>query len=366
MAPPPATGYARRVSVYRSPRGRWMVDVVLEYADGRVTRVRKVCPAQTKVAAIAYERELRQAILDGTHGRQRTTVADFAARFVDEHVVPRLKPRTVALYRDMLRRFVLPALGGLDVAAVTRVDVERLHRTVGAKHPTTANRVLQLVSVLFARASAWGVRTTPSPVAGIERYRERPKERFLSAAERQRLEAVLDDAVDVTPGAVLAIRLLAATGARLGEILSLRWGMVELGAGVGGRLRLPDSKTGPKVIPLSPQAQALVQGRGRGRGRPGDLVCASSAGTRLTNIERTWQVLRRRADLDDVRLHDLRHSAASDALAAGVPLALVGGILGHRSPRTTARYAHLADDALAAAAAAMGASIERRARRRPG
>lgn len=141
-----------------------------------------------------------------------------------------------------------------------------------------------------------------------------------------------------------------------------RWSMVVIDS-ARPCLRLPDSKTGARVVPLSPQAAATLAAAQPRGADPTALVCATASGRRIGNIERTWQTLRSRAGLEDVRLHDLRHSAASDAIAAGVPLALVGGILGHRSTRTTARYAHLADDALAAAAAAMGAAIETRTAR---
>lgn len=345
-----------------------MVDVVVEHPDGRIERVRKVSPVQTKRDAEAYERELKRAILAGTRGRPQVTVAELAERFMGEHAT-RLKPSTRALYRDQLDRLVVPALGRLDVAALTRGDVEALHRSIGAKHPTTANRVLQLVSAMLTKAEHWGLRPQNShPCVGIQRFKEEAKERFLSADERQALDHVLEQAAAkrrgepgyVSPGFVLLVRLLLATGARKGEIAGLAWGMVDL---EGGALNLPDSKTGKKRIVLSPQAVELLRAARPAHASKSALVCASERGSQLSNIERAWQTIRERAGLDGVRLHDLRHSAASDAIAAGVPIAIVGGLLGHRSTRTTARYAHLAEDALKAGAATMGTAIAKRSRK---
>lgn len=350
-----------------------MVDVDVRMPDGSTKRVRRKSPVQTKRAAEQYERELKEKILAGEYGREPAPTMDaFADRFLREHATPYLKPRTLGLYTDLLDRYVRPRLGKQFVDAIDRKDVERLHQSIGREKPTTANRVLQLLSVLFSKAEHWGVRPQKTnPCVGVNRFEERPKERFLTPDERATLADVLEqtDAKGrgepgyVSPGAVLAIRLLAATGARCSEITTLTWGMVDMD---GARLNLPEHKTagtaGVKRLPLSPQAVELLRAAKPKRVRPGDLVCPSETGTSLGNMERVWGTIRKRAGLDDVRLHDLRHSAASDALSAGVPLAVVGRILGHTSAKTTQRYAHVAEDVLKAAAATMGASIESRTR----
>jgi integrase len=243
-----------------------------------------------------------------------------------------------------------------------------MHRAIGEKRPGAANRAITLCSSMFSRAEDWGwIPLRSNPCYRMRRYKERKMERFLSPVERARLESVLVAAEKATkgapeylgPGNVLAVRLLALTGCRKSEISNLRWSHVDL---EHAELRLPDTKTGLSLRPLTPQAVALLRAL-RAQAPVGQgLVCVSETGERLHGVGRAWLAIRRRAGLDDVRLHDLRHSAASDALAAGVPLAMVGAMLGHKSPATTARYAHLADEHRKRAATMMGDAIERSTR----
>jgi integrase len=146
--------------------------------------------------------------------------------------------------------------------------------------------------------------------------------------------------------AVTALRLLLLTGARRSEVLELRWSEVDLERAC---LRLADSKTGAKVIPLAAPALAVLASAPRFHGNP--YVCwGSRPGKHLVGLQKIWERLRSRAGLEDVRLHDLRHNYASIGVAAGMGLPILGSILGHSSPSTTARYAHLADDPRRAAA----------------
>lgn len=239
---------------------------------------------------------------------------------------------------------LVPAFGRTPIATLTRADVERLHQALGKETPGQANRVLQLVSSICGRAEDWGYRPQQSnPAYRIRKFRERRVERFLSAVERSRLEESLEVAAKAKPGekayvargAITAVRLLSLTGCRCGEIVTLEWRMVDLERGF---LRLPDSKTGEKVVPMSEDAVAFLRALPKSKG----LVCPNDAGGSLANLERSWRSIRKRAGLGDVRLHDLRHSFASDALAAGVDIKTIGTILGHKSVATTERYAHLA------------------------
>jgi integrase len=151
-----------------------------------------------------------------------------------------------------------------------------------------------------------------------------------------------------------AIRLLVFTGARLNEVLTARWDWLDIPA---GELRLPDSKTGAKVIHLNPPALAVLAALPRAAGNP-FLIVGGKAGRHLVNLEKPWRRVRKAALLNDVRLHDLRHSFASVGAAGGLSLPLIGGLLGHSQPATTARYAHLAADPLKAASAAVARQIE--------
>ena len=309
--------------------------------------------------------------------RKAPTLAEVGERYMAEHVATHCKPRTVRTYRDLLNNHILPTLGSKKVGAIVRADVERMHQAIARAKPKkgqrrrggkgVANRALALLRAVLNAAEVWGERAQHSnPCTGVRRFKEKdPHEapRFLDAAERARLEAALaeSDSVGkghpgyVAPGAVAAIRLLAWTGARLSEITGLTWSMVDLGR---GHLRLPDSKTGAKVVELAPQAVELLRGMQERRREDTQLVTPGERGGPLMNIQRAWKSIRRRAKLPGVRIHDLRHSFASDALNAGVPLALVGAMLGHRNPQTTARYAHVADEARRRAIEQTGNAIE--------
>ena len=152
---------------------------------------------------------------------------------------------------------------------------------------------------------------------------------------------------------IAAIRLLLFTGARLGEILGLRWNHVDFERAC---LRLPDSKTGQKVLYLSAPALEVLAGLPRLDGNP-HVICGEREGAHLVNLEKPWRRLRARSGLDDVRLHDLRHSFASFGAAGGLSLPMIGKLLGHTQAATTERYAHLAADPIRAANEAIGERI---------
>jgi integrase len=203
---------------------------------------------------------------------------------------------------------------------------------------------------MFSMAELWGLRPDGSnPRRHIKKYPEEKRERFLSPAELRRVGEVLREmeveAVEL-PSAIAAVRLLILTGCRLGEVMTLRWEHVDLD---GRALRLPDSKTGPKVVHLGQPAVAVLRGIRRLPDNPWVIV-GTKLGGRLTDLQPFWQRVRARAGLKDVRIHDLRHTYASIAVAAGQGPPMIGKLLGHTQVQTTARYAHLAADPLRAAA----------------
>lgn len=288
--------------------------------------------------------------------RTAPTVADLARRYLEEHAGPKKKASSVEGDERILRCYVLPALGRRKAAAVGLKEVSDLHHSLRSK-PIQANRVLALVSKMLNLAETWGLRSLHSnPCPRIARFKERKRERFLSGAELRRLgEALSAVERDCTedPAAVLAIRLLLLTGARRDEILDLRWQDVDLDTGT---LNLPDSKTGKKSIPLGPAAVELLAAAPRLVGSPYVIPGRRQEG-RFVGIQRPWARIRERAGLGDVRLHDIRHSFASVGVAANLGLPVLGAILGHRHPATTARYAHLDDDPRRAAAARISNQI---------
>lgn len=223
--------------------------------------------------------------------------------------------------------------------------------------PGAANRTLALLSKMFNLAEKWGLRPDGSnPCRHVERYRERKLERFLSNAELARLGAVLNEAERTrteSPSAIAAVRLLLFTGCRLSEILTLCWQHVDLEQGV---LRLPESKTGAKVVYLPPAALEVLQGIDRVEGNS-YVVVGAKPGAHLVNLTKPWHRIRAKAGLDDVRIHDLRHSFASMAAAGGLSLPIIGALLGHTQAATTQRYAHLAANPLKQASELTGKRI---------
>jgi integrase len=284
------------------------------------------------------------------------TLREAAERWLAEHVEAKRKPRTAVEYRRLLDKNILPTLGNKKIAALKRADVAKLH-DANRHAPYVANRCLAVISSLANWAEVRGLRPEHSnPCHKIEKFKEQGRERFLSPRELQRLSRALDRAERsraVSVWAVAAVRLLVFTGARLNEILTARWEWIDLG---GGTLSLPDSKSGKKVIHLNAPAVSVLSALPRGADNP-YVICGVKAGSHLVNLEKPWRRIRKAALLDDVRLHDLRHSFASVAVSGGATLPLVGSLLGHSQPSTTQRYAHFAADPLKLAAEQIGERI---------
>lgn len=277
--------------------------------------------------------------------RQAATVAELAGLYVEEHLIPKSRPRSVIEFRRLLDRYILPHLGRLKVAEVTRADVEALHRGM-RKTAVTANRTLAVVSAMMVFAEREEMRPAGSnPARFVQKYPEEKRDRFLSAEEMARLGDALAEAERAgteLPGTILAVRLLALSGMRRTEVLTLKWEHVDWERSC---LRLPESKTGRKVVPLGAPALDLLSQAPRTEGNP--YVCPGErAGGHVVGIDKAWRRLCKSAGLTGVRLHDLRHSYASTGAAAGFGLPIIGKVLGHSSSSTTQRYAHLADDPL--------------------
>ena len=287
------------------------------------------------------------------------TVAELAARYLRVEASANCKPSTLEHYRSVIDNHVVPALGERKIGDLKRADVAALHYRL--RHtPGMANCTLQVLSQMFRTAERW-VLLPPgsSPCRSHRKYRLRTRERFLTPEEYRRLGRVLAHGEadgSFTESAVAALRLLILTGCRRDEILTLRWDDVDFAA---GELRLRDSKTGARYVALTSAVKTVLGGIPRLSGNPWVIVGARP-GRRLMTLKSTWRRVRQRADLDDMRLHDLRHSYASRALALGENLLMIGRLLNHGQTATTARYAHLMQDAERAAAARVGAEIATR------
>jgi integrase len=327
-------------------------------------------------------RDGKDVATDRDEAKAAPTVAELAARYLTEYAEPHKKPRTRAEDARLLKLHILPALGERRARDIGKADAARFH-TAMRTAPVAANRALALLSAIMGWAEKVGERQDgTNPCRHVERFPEKARERLLSAGELARLGEALDRAAEgwsaeskaewrrtcvaqaeilsIVPAdrarwvaarqprrdtpenwrAISALRLLIFTGARLSEILTLRWEWIDTAAGVA---RLPDSKTGAKNLFLPPGALAVLSTLPRFASNshvlPGDRAGASFVG-----IQKPWQRLRALAGLSDVRIHDLRHAFASTAVAAGDSLFIVGKLLGHRQASTTERYSHLAPD----------------------
>ena len=279
------------------------------------------------------------------------SMADLGRRFLEEYVPVHCKPSTREEYSRSVRLFVDPVIGELRVPEVQRKDIAALHHGLRDK-PYQANRTLGVLSKMFSLAEVWGWRPDGSnPCRHVKRYKEHKRERFLSPEETERLGQVLREAEEEMPSAVVAFRLLLLTGCRMSEIRDLRWEYVK-----DDCIELPDAKTGGRVVPLGPEARAVLSAIPREEDNPW-VIAGRLPGSHLTDLQRPWRRIRKQAGLEGVRIHDLRHSFASRALALGESLTMIGKLLGHTQVQTTARYAHLARDSIQTAAARITGSI---------
>lgn len=303
--------------------------------------------------------------------RRAVTIAELCERYIEEGVATK-KPSTLIADRGRIRRHIIPLLGKRKAAEITSADVRRFLADV-AKGKTaadertgprgraivtggkgTATRTVGLLGGIFSFAMQEGIRPD-NPVRGVKRFADRKCERYLSAAELGRLSGALKvaEVEGESSTAVAAIRALIFTGCRLSEILKLRWAEVDAERAC---LRLADSKTGPKVVVLGAPALELFAGLPRQPGNP-YVFPGERKGAHLVGLPKIWGRIRLRSGLGDVRLHDLRHSFASVGAAVSIGLLIIGKLLGHRDPKTTARYAHLADDPARAAADRISAGL---------
>lgn len=335
--------------------GTWIVRVRTRGEDKRLSLGRSA-NVDADTARARARRTLAAVALDGLPKTPAKTPAVRFETYVDEFwrdYARHWKPSTIKSTRGVIRRHLVPAFGKRDLAEVTKADVVSWRDSFAGSAEGTFNRAVPVLSVMFNYAEQLGYRRHGSnPCRGIPRYKRQLPERYLSPAEYRRLTKVLDDDAGRYPLEAAIVRMLLFTGARSGEITGLQWPFVQ-----PQRLMLPDSKTGPKIIYLNSQAEAVLAVLPRTHDCP--WVFPAASGAKPRPIDYYWTHARRRAAIPDVRLHDLRHSFASTAITDGVPLATIGKLLGHALPETTARYAHLADEVIADAAERVSGSLAR-------
>ena len=286
--------------------------------------------------------------------REAPTVRDLAADYLERHAIPNKRPASVEDDQSMLKQTILPRLGQMKVVAVQRQDIEKLHNAF-AKKPYAANRQLALLSKMFTLAVAWGWRAD-NPVKGVPRFQEDPRERWLSEPELARLWQALDQHSNTR--AANAVKLLLLTGSRKTEVLAAKWDQFDLERGVWTKPTHHTKQKRTEHVPLSEAAIALLSNmQSEADSESPFLFPGGAPGKPLSDIKKFWQKVRHDTGIEDVRLHDLRHTYASNLVSQGVSLHIVGRLLGHTQPQTTARYAHLNDGALRDATERFSASL---------
>lgn len=378
-------GFAVRVM----PTGAktWVVEYRAQSGGRRAGKKRLSLGRTTAVTPDEARKRARDLLaevrLGGDPAAERTTqrtsltVSELLRLYHAEYVIPKLKPGSVQLYHHLLFNILAPALGNIKARDLTRGAVERLHIANGERRPTSANRALAVLSGCYHWAASRSlVPEGLNPAKNIKKFRENARERYLSAEEFERLGAAIREAETVgiawpipvgsrskhrrkdhncktviPTHVAAAFRLLLLTGARLREILNLRWDEVDLERGL---LRLRDSKTGAKAIVLNSWAVQLLAGLHQ---LSSFVIAGDRLETARSDLKRPWSLISTRAGLKGVRIHDLRHSFASVGAGFGLGLPIVGKLLGHAQASTTERYAHLDNDPLRRATEQIGDHI---------
>ena len=340
------------VRVYPSGRKRYFIHT---QHDGQ--RIWKIVGDVAGIG-LAEARQRAQTMLAAIRSGAPTSSDETQFETVAEEVFRRYgrtwKPGTLKVNRGYYRNQILPWFKGRQISEITRSDVQEwfasLHTT-----PVAADRSAPVLSVIMARAEDYGYRPEGSnPCKGIRRYRRQGRERFCSVEEMRRLGRVLQGHETCFPAQVAIIRLLLLTGCRSREILLLRWTEYR-----EGHLHLSDSKTGPRMVWLSSSARQVLATLPRRS--PWVFPSARTTAKHVSEgaIGYFWVRVRSEAGLEDVRLHDLRHTHASLAVMHGENILTVGRLLGHNDPATTLKYTHLADSMVAEAAETVGTVLGR-------
>jgi len=307
-------GRSRRMTI--GPYGALTVD----RARDRAEKIRGL---------IADNKDPAQDKVDRNH---QPTFGDLADMYLKRHA-PR--KRSADNDRAMIRRR-LGIWKNRRLSSITRGEVARIHMKVGEETPYAANRLVALIRKMFNKGIEWEIHQGENPVIKIELFPEEKRERFIQNDE---LPLLMDSLCEeLNPFLKTAFLVLLFTGARKTEVLTMKWEDLDLQASTW---RIPHTKTGkPHLIPLAAPALALFQSLPPHMGNPYVFPGRSGQG-HLVNITKAWKRIRERAGLPDIRIHDLRRTVGSWMAGAGVGLPIIGKVLNHTQPSTTAIYARV-------------------------
>ena len=346
-----------------TPTGRkvFMVAYVANNGQRRkpaIGRFGEITVEQARAIAqdwLADVRKGKDPSAEKSAARRAPTVKELFERFITDYSEPRNKPSTVEANRSYGRLYVIPQLGQIKVADVTRADISSLMKKM-ASTPPNANRVLSAVRKMFNMAEVWGLRPDGSnPCRHVPKFPERGKTRLISDAELKRLYAYLNKAEAEGlehPFILLAVRLQFEFAARMSEILKLEWAWVDLD---NRRVEWPDSKTGGMSKPMSAEAVRLLEVAPRLEESP--YVCPSIFEPNRPMSKHTyykgWRRILGRAGLPHIGTHGIRHRSATDIANSGIPVKVGMALTAHKTVTMFMRYVHTEDDPVRAAADAV-------------
>jgi integrase len=327
---------------------------IVQYRNAQGRSRRMSLGAHGRITAAQAREDARILLTEATRGsdpaeqkargREVPTISDICERYLTEYAEPQKKESSVYIDKLMIENNIKPKLGKRLVNDVSRADAIALHSGLKAT-PYHANRVNALFSKMMNLAERWGLRPDGSnPCRHVEKFPEKTRERKLTPDELKKLgetlEKVEKEEEELT-SVIPAIRLILFTGCRRSEILTLRWSYVDIH---NKCLRLPDSKTGAKVVPLNQPAIEVLESLKDND--PEWVIPGRKKNAHLVNLSKPWRRIREKAKLEDVRIHDLRHQFASTGVDIGEPLFLIGQGMGHHDSATTERYSHAGADSI--------------------
>ncbi len=315
---------------------------ILKYriGQGRRAKIKKPVIGTFGVIKTEQARHIaKQWLVEASKGidpcesdKDQTTIKDFCDVYLKHHAEVKKKQSSAIEDKRLMRLQILPHFGKLRVQELTRAMIIKHHQSL-SHTPYMANRFLALFSTMMNLAEKWEYRPlNTNPCIHVDRYKEKPRETFLSMQELERIGSAMRQLKDVESKYILAaIKMLMLTGCRTGEILNLRWEQIDFQT---QKMNLPDTKTGARSIHLSPASIDILHSL---PSTEGYVFKSSIQNKKLTTIRHVWKKICRLAGINDVRVHDLRHTYASYAVSKGYSLPIVSKMLGHADIKTTQR-----------------------------
>lgn len=288
------------------------------------------------------------------------TVKALCESYLERHSKVHNKEKTFREDERRVKTRIIPAFGSIPAQSLTRSDVAQFHNKLGKDHPYEANRVRSLISSIFERAREWGLLPDnhQNPTIGVKRFREHKRDRWVKHEELPNLARAISEEENIYVRSGLWLYLL--TGMRKLELLAAKWADVDFEQ---RQLRLADTKAGrTHYVELSPAALEILENTPRTKGNP-YIIVGRKRGQHMVNIDIPWRNVRKRAGIDDVRLHDLRRTFGSWLASRGTPIAHIGKLLNHSNSSTTEIYAHFSKDPLQNAVEDIGQQMIRAARK---